>query len=118
MSSFELGCCPGFIWTLVTPLFQGSTILRLWNPRSNGAAQFREKLDRDDWLYMTTAQSHPLEISVATGQEDRVSAAYRCIADWREMSAFFFPSLIQVGYGRKRGNCLPTLSTPALPSLH
>src|SRR6218665_161157 len=71
--------------------FQGSTILRLWNPRSNDSNRIRTNLERltphnygtgpissrssDDWPF-PTAQVLSLRDLLTTGKEDRVSAAY------------------------------------------
>src|SRR6218665_1298277 len=57
--------------------FQGSTILRLWNPRSNALNRIRTNLER--LTHTTTAQVLSLRDLLTTGKEDRVSAAYmRC----------------------------------------
>src|SRR6218665_3628867 len=109
--------------------FQGRTILRLWNPRNNGAALFHKKLET------TARSSHLFEIfgrlalhNYGTGpirlrssddwpRRPRVSCLYAFqIGAQSQRPSFPLPS--RLAKEESAAKYLPTFSAPALPSLH
>src|SRR6218665_2502831 len=99
--------------------FQGSTILRLWNPRSNDSNRIRTNLER---LTAHNYGTGPFRLRSSDDwpRKPRVSCLYALQIGAQSQRPSFPPFLVHPGWLsiERAAKCLPTLSAPALPSLH
>src|SRR6218665_3461757 len=92
--------------------FQGSTILRLWNPRSNGAALFHKKLET------TARSSHLFEIFGRLALYDYGTGPIRLRShdDWPRSPGLSCLYALQIGAQSQRPYFPPFLVHPGWQS--